>query len=128
MTNILGILKSKLQMIVLIVLLTLLSASYLSGKSDREKLEGVSEKLLEHVKLNKSLSDQNLALAEEIKNKPKEYITIVKEVDKEVCNGIVKQQMINSLKSKKETVNETDVQNTADIDDRLPTDLIQLLK
>lgn len=115
-------------MIVLIVLLTLLSASYLSGKSDREKLEGVSEKLLEHVKLNKSLSDQNLALAEEIKNKPKEYITIVKEVDKEVCNGIVKQQMINSLKSKKETVNETDVQNTADIDDRLPTDLIQLLK
>lgn len=128
MTNILGILKSKLQMIVLIVLLTLLSASYLSGKSDREKLEGVSEKLLEHVKLNKSLSDQNLALAEEIKNKPKEYITIVKEVDKEVCNGIVKQQLINSLKSKKETVNETDVQNTADIDDRLPTDLIQLLK
>lgn len=127
--NIFAILKSKIQLIILVFLLTLLSVSYISGKSDREQLTTLNEKLLEHVKLNKSLSDQNLAMAEEIKNKPKEYIVITKEIEKEICNGIVRNQLIDSLPTRqKETVNEEDLRNTVDIDDRLPSNLIKLLK
>jgi len=122
-------LKSKGLSILCIVLATLLTASVISGKYDREALDTAQVKLMEHVTLNKRLSEQNLELANEIKNKPKEYITIVKDIDKEVCNGVVKQQAINELlSSKKETVNEDAKQNTADIDDRLPNDLLKLLK
>lgn len=124
MNPIIATLKSKGLTLLCIVLATLLTVSYLSGKADRSELTSVQGKLLEHVQLNKRLSDQNLELAEEIKNKPAEYITIVKEVEKQVCNGIVKQQLINSLPSKKEVTSE----NTANIDDRLPSDLIKLLK
>lgn len=123
--NPLATIKSKALNILCIVLTTLLIASYMSGKADREELSSVSEKLVKHVQLNERLSSQNLALVEEIKNKPTEYITITKEVDKEVCNGVVKQNMINSLPSKKEVVNE---ETTADIDDRLPDNLLKLLK
>lgn len=129
MNLILAALKSKGLSILCIVLATLLTASVISGKYDREARDTAQGKLLEHVTLNKRLSEQNLELANDIKNKPKEYITIVKEVGKEVCNGVVKQQAINALlSSKKETVNEATKQNTADIDDRLPTDLLKLLK
>ncbi|MNC18471.1 hypothetical protein D3C75_663720 [compost metagenome] len=124
MNPIIATLKSKGLTLLSIVLATLLTVSYLSGKADREQLTTTQGKLLEHVQLNKRLSDQNLELAEEIKNKPAEYITIVKEVEKQVCNGIVKQQLINSLPSKKEVTSE----HTANIDDRLPSDLIKLLK
>lgn len=126
--NLFAILKSKLQLIACIVLTTLLAASYLSNKSDQDELIDLREKVIEHVKLNKSLSEQNLSLAKELREKPKEYITITKDVDKEVCNGAVNKALINSLPSKKGVVNEENVTHTADIDDRLPTDLIKLLK
>lgn len=126
--NLFAILKSKLQLIACIVLATLLAASYLSNKSDQDELIDLREKVIEHVKLNKSLSEQNLSLAKELREKPKEYITITKDVDKEVCNGAVNKALINSLPSKKGVVNEENVTHTADIDDRLPTDLIKLLK
>lgn len=127
MNLILATLKSKGLSILCIVLATLLTASVISGKYDRQALDTAQEKLMEHVTLNKRLSEQNLELANEIKNKPAQYITITKDVDKEVCNGVVRQTMIQSLPitKKKEAVNE---EITADIDDRLPNDLIKLLK
>jgi hypothetical protein len=100
----------------------------MSGKSDREELRVVSDKLVTHVRLNESLSEQNLLLLDEIKNKPVEYIKITKEVEKEICNGVVKQTLINELPSKpskKDVINE---ETTADIDDRLPDNLLKLLK
>lgn len=118
-------LKNKALLITFVVLTSLLIATYMSGKSDREELKLTSEKLLEHVTLNKRLSDENLRLVKELKEKPPEYITLTKEVMKEVCNGVVKQTLINSLPSKKGNVNEEKV---VDIDDRLPDDLIRLLK
>lgn len=118
-------LKSKAQTLLCIILATLLTVSYLSGKSDREQLELVSGKLTEHVQLNSRLSEQNLSLAQEIKDKPKEYITITKEVDGKVCDGRVLQEQIKSLPSKKEVGNVE--KTTAGIDDRLPTELIKLL-
>ncbi len=118
-------LKNKALLIAFVVLTSLLIVTYMSGKSDREELKLTSEKLLEHVTLNKRLSDENLRLVKELKEKPPEYITLTKEVMKEVCNGVVKQTLINSLPSKKGNVNEEKV---VDIDDRLPDDLIRLLK
>lgn len=120
-------LKSKVQTILCIILATLLTVSYLSGKADRTELRQVSDKLTEHVLLNERLSKQNLELAQELKDKPAEYITIVKEVDRQVCTGLVKQQIINSL-PKKEVANVANEKNIADIDDRLPDNIIQLLK
>jgi hypothetical protein len=108
-----------------VILATLLTVSYLSHRGDDKELTALTEKLTEHVQLNNRLSEQNLALASELKTKPIEFITITKEVDKEVCNGIVKQNLINAIPSKKGSINE---ETTADIDDKLPTDLLKLLK
>ena len=120
--------KSKFQTVLCIVLATLLTASYLSGSSDRTELEQVSKKLTEHVQLNERLSEQNLLLAEEAKTRPEKIITVVKEVDKEVCNGIVRQQLINNLPTKIPSKEVVDEKTVADIDDRLPDNLIKLLK
>lgn len=135
MNLILATLKSKGLSILCIVLATLLTISYLSGKADQAELIQVRGKLLEHVSLNERLSKQNLTLAEEVRTKPTQYIPIVKEVSKEVCNGVVRQQLINALPptvSKKEIDNgnttQSTTRNTANIDDQLPTSLIQLLK
>jgi hypothetical protein len=102
----------------------------MSGRADRAELTTVQGKLLEHVTLNKRLSDQNLELAEEIKTKPAQYITITKEVEKHVCNGRVQQELITAIPAKKEAVNGVNktMETTADIDDRLPSELIKLLK
>lgn len=123
--NLITILKSKAQTFLCIILATLLTVSYLSGKTDRKELEQVSGKLTEHVLLNQRLSEQNLSLAQEIKDKPKEYITITKAVEKEVCNGRVKQELIKAIPVKKDDNNAKET--TADIDDRLPADLVKLL-
>lgn len=120
-------LKSKGASILIIVLLTMLTLSYFSGKHDREELSQTKEKLIEHVALNKRLSDQNVALAEEIRTKPIEFITITKDVDREICNGKLAQDAINNL-PRKEVKDGQVSQGVADIDDRLPTDLLRLLK
>lgn len=125
--NLIATLKSKGLSILAIVLATLLTFTYYTGKGDREELEQAQGKLLEHVQLNERLSKQNLELVEELRTKPIEYITITKDVTKEVCNGLVKQEAINNL-PKKEVKDEQTQQAVADIDDRLPTDLIKLLK
>ena len=123
--NPIAILKSKGLSLLCIVLATLLTVSYFSGKSTRNELDQTKEKLLMHVTLNKKLSDENVKFARELNEAPKQYIEVVKEVMRESCNGEVKQQLIDSLKTQRETVDE---KNTADIDDKLPADLIKLLK
>lgn len=124
--NLIAAIKSKILSILCVVLFTALTTVYLSGSADRTELKDIRAKLVQHVELNESLSRQNLELAEEIRTKPTEYITITKEVEKEVCKGQVAQAMIKALPSKrKEGVNE---KVTADIDDRLPDDLLKLLK
>jgi ABC-type iron transport system FetAB permease component len=123
--NLIATVKSKAQTLLCVILATLLTVSYLSHRGDDKELTALTEKLTEHVQLNNRLSEQNLALASELKTKPIEFITITKEVDKEVCNGIVKQNLINAIPSKKGSINE---ETTADIDDKLPTDLLKLLK
>lgn len=123
--NPIAIIKSKGLSILCIVLTTLLLASHFSSNSTRNELDETKAKLIQHVSLNKKLSDENVKFARELNEAPKEYIEVVKEVIRESCNGEVKQQLIESLKTQRETVDE---KNTADIDDKLPDDLIKLLK
>lgn len=125
MFNPIALLKSNLQNILCVVLATLLTVAYVSGKSDREELQKVSQKLTEHVQLNERLSTQNRELAKELIEKPVAYVEVVKEVQTEICNGKVKQAAIESLPSKKKELG--NVETTVDIDDRLPDDLIRLL-
>lgn len=125
--NLLATLKTKGLSILVVVLTTLCISLFVTGKLDRNELDDVKGKLLEHVTLNERLSKQNLELAEQIRNKPKEYIPVVKDVIKEVCNGKVKQSLIENL-PRKEVSNVENTQTTADIDDRLPADLIKLLQ
>lgn len=122
--NLIAALKSKGYFILFIILFTLLTASVVTSKIDRDDLKIANAKLLEHVQLNERLSKQNLDLAKEIRERPIEYITITKEVDRKICDGKIKQELINSL-PKKEVTNDKDV---VDIDARLPDDLIKLLK
>ena len=125
MKSILAAVKSKGLTIICIILFTLLTTTYLSDKHNREELTVAQSALIKHVGMNKRLSDENLALAKELRESPAKQIPIVKEVMVEICNGAIKEKLIESLPSKKGNVNE---EKTADIDDRLPTDLIQLLK
>lgn len=123
--NLIETLKSKGLLILCIILSTLLTVSYISGKDDKKLISEIQPALVRHIDLNKKLSDENLVLAKELSEAPQKYIPIVKEVEKEVCNGVVKQELIKALPSRKEDVNE---KNTADIDDKLPADLLIILK
>lgn len=124
MNTLLATLKSKGLTILCIVLFTLLTTTYISNEHNKSELDKAQSSLLTHVQLNKRLSDENLALAKEVKESAKQ-IPIVKEVMTEVCNGRINEKLIESLPAKKDKVNE---EKTADIDDRLPSNLIQLLK
>lgn len=124
MKALLAAIKSKGLTILCIILLTLLTTTYLSDQESRKELDTAQAALIKHVELNKRLSDENLQLAKDLEASSKQ-IPVVKNVMTEVCNGVVKEKLIESLPSRKEKVNE---EKTVDIDDRLPTDLIQLLK
>lgn len=127
-TNLLSAIKSKALSVLCIILITALTISFVTGVSDRNELSELRVKVVNHAALNEKLSAQNIELLKEIKNKPVEYVTITKEVDSQVCDGTVSLALINAIKSTKEQDHETDEINTVDIDAKLPTDLIQLLK
>lgn len=129
MKSILTKLKSKIVGVLCIALITALAMSVWENNANQKELDSLRVKFSDQVTLNERLSDQNLDLLDEIDKRPIEFITITKEVQVEICNGRIQQELINALPSKKGTVNaEQDQANTADIDDRLPDDLIRLLK
>ena len=71
-------------------------------------------------------------LKRDLEDKPKQVITITKEVQSEICKGITEVDRIMNLpskvKSNRELVHETTTKTgVVDIDDRLPDDLIKLL-
>lgn len=124
--NVIGTLKAKALSILLVILLTMLVALKVDYNDKVVKLESATSSLVKTTDANKRLSDENIKLIEELKTKPKETLKIVKEVQKELCNIPAKVEAIKSLPSKKkEVTNEEDV---ADIDARLPDDLLRLLQ
>lgn len=128
-TTLFSTIKTKALSVICVMLITALAISFVAGASDRSELTDLRTKVVTQLDVNKKLSDQNIALLDEIKKKPVEYITITKEVEGEVCNGTVGLALINAIQStRKEQANEAAESNTADIDAKLPANLIKLLK
>jgi len=128
-TTLFSTIKTKALSVFCVMLLTALAISFVAGYKDREELNDLRGKVVIQLDVNKRLSDQNIDLLKEIKNKPVEYITVTKEVESQVCDGTVGLALINAIQStKKEQANEAAESNTADIDAKLPTNLIKLLK
>lgn len=125
MKNLIASLTSKIWIIACIVLTTMLTVSEFDNRDLKRKLTA-SESIVNTLSVANETNTTTInELRKELETKPAQVITITKEVEKEICNGKVKQEAINSLPSKKEVKNEKDV---ADIDDRLPPELIRLLQ
>lgn len=125
--------KIKVLKVVSIMAVTaLLICSYtISNQSDI--IAGQTEELASLNTLMEVQRESINSLKEDLDTKPKEYIKIVKEVDKRLCEGIVLGKEILDLpitsKKKGALVLEIDTENgTADIDDKLPANIIQLLQ
>lgn len=123
--NLLAKLGNNAAIIICIILTTILLVKLVEIKDLDEKLVVANRKAAEYSSLSLSLTKRVNTLAKELEETPERVITLTKEVQTEVCNGKLKQEAIKNLPSKKEVVNEKDV---ADIDDRIPSDLIKLLK
>lgn len=127
-TTLFSTIKTKALSAFCIILITALAISFYEGRQDRVELGDLRTKVVQQLDTNKKLSEENIQLLKEIKNKPTEYITITKEVDNQVCEGNVSLALIGAIKSKKDSANEANESNTTDIDAKLPSNLIKLLK
>lgn len=123
--NVMDTIKANVFKFLCVILLTLLVALKVDYDDKVDKLESATSSLTIHEQANKRLSEENKRLVDDLEKKPKEVIKIVREVEKELCTIPIKQEAIKNLKSRKEV---TDEKDTADIDDRLPADLIRLLQ
>jgi predicted signal transduction protein with EAL and GGDEF domain len=123
--KVLSTLRANALKLLCVVIVTLLVALKVQYNDVVEKLDSATTSLTKHEQLNQRLSDENKRLIDDLEKKPKEVIKIVTEVQTELCDVKVKDSAIKNLKSSKEVTDEKDV---ADIDDRLPADLKQLLK
>lgn len=126
-SKLLGLFGPKVLWVFVLTLGALLAVSHVSNNSkdsDIRQLQGLADQTVEQ---NKRLSNQNKELVQQLETRPTLEVITVKEVMTEICNGKVGEAMVDALPSKrpKEVVNETPV---ADIDDRLPDDLVRLLK
>ncbi|ANA49277.1 hypothetical protein PMW_152 [Pseudomonas phage phiPMW] len=125
MKTLFAALKGKVLYVIIVVLATLLAATYIDRgiiANDRDKTKAT---LVEAISINDRLIKQNKQLAEDLKNKPNDSIKIVKESSREICSSTVKSEAIKNLPStKREVTHET---ATAGMDDRLPDDLIRVL-
>jgi len=124
--KILATLKSKALHVLIVILMTLLAATYIDRNiisNDRD----VTKKTLTELTLKyERISSENEKLAKEIKETGNNSVVITKEVTVEVCNAKVTQEAIKSLPTNKREV--TNEKATAGIDDSLPDDLKRLLK
>lgn len=111
----------------ILVLVTLLTVSHISNQNKAEQINDLTLIADRAVTQNTRLSDQLNELRVEIETRPTKLIETTKEVMVEICKGKVTIADINALPSKREVKNETEAP-VADIDDRLPDELIQLLK
>lgn len=126
--KILAGLKDKFLYVALVALSTLLLAVYFDRGGVIEERDGLKQSLAERMIVNERLVSENKHLLEQLKTAPKEAVVITKEVMKEVCTAQVKSEAIKAIPSnKKDGQNEANQDRTADIDDRLPAELIRLL-
>lgn len=118
--------------VVFAALMTLLASSlvlnYYTYKAYDNAIVEVNKLALINVSLNQAIS----SLQDEVAKRPKEYITITREVEGELCKGkaaIDKVMDLPNTVSSKEKGGNTDVSTKVyvDIDAELPADLVRLL-
>lgn len=99
--------------------------------------EGKVKEVATLVALTQAQDETIRGLVEDLEAKPKEYIKIVKEVDRKVCQGIVAGDAIMNLKTGKgntskqeeDLVYEIKPENGyVDVDGKLPPELVRLLQ
>lgn len=124
--KILANLKGKILITLIIILTTLLAATYIDRgiiANDRDKTKSA---LATQLIVNERLVSENKKLKNDQKSIPNESVVIVKESVKEICNSKISGELIKNLPSKpKEVVGEETIAGT---DDRLPDDIKRLLK
>lgn len=124
--KILANLKGKILITLIIILTTLLAATYIDRgiiTNDRDKTKSA---LATQLIVNERLVSENKKLKNDQKSVPNESVVIVKESVKEICNSKISGELIKNLPSKpKEVVGEETIAGT---DDRLPDDIKRLLK
>lgn len=124
--NILATLKSKALHVLIVILMTLLAATYIDRNIISNDRDVTKKSLTELALKYERVSSENEKLAQEIKKAGNNSVVITKEVTVEVCNAKVKQEAIKSLPTNKREV--TNEKATAGIDDSLPDDLKRLLQ
>lgn len=124
--KILATLKSKALHVLIVILMTLLAATYIDRNIISNDRDVTKKSLTELTLKYERISSENEKLAKEIKETGNNTVVITKEVTVEVCNAKVKQEAIKSLPTNKREV--TNEKATAGIDDNLPDDLKRLLQ
>lgn len=124
--KILATLKSKSLHVLIVILMTLLAATYIDRNIISNDRDVTKKSLTELALKYERVSSENEKLAQEIKEAGNNSVVITKEVTVEVCNAKVKQEAIKSLPTNKREV--TNEKATAGIDDSLPDDLKRLLQ
>ncbi|WCO82110.1 hypothetical protein vBPpSSYP_128 [Pseudomonas phage vB_PpS_SYP] len=124
--KILATLKSKALHVLIVILMTLLAATYIDRNIISNDRDVTKKSLTELTLKYERISSENEKLAKEIKEAGNNSVVITKEVTVEVCNAKVKQEAIKSLPTNKREV--TNEKATAGIDDSLPDDLKRLLQ
>lgn len=124
--------KSKVLGYVSVIFITALVMCGFAINSQHKENKLLTEQLASLGTLKDLQAETIESLRRDLEEKPKQVITITKEVQSEVCKGITEVDRIMNLpskvKSNRELVHETATQTgTVDIDDRLPDDLIKLL-
>lgn len=127
-----GFLSAKIAWGAIIVLSTLLTVSHIEVRDKRDQVSQLTQLADRSIEQNKRLSDQLKDLQYELDTRPAKQIEVVKKVMIEMCEGKVLEAKINSIPSKREVKNvdqqTPDQKPVADIDDRLPDDLLKLLQ
>lgn len=125
--------KTKILSLVSVVAVTALLICGYTVHNQAEIIEGKTTELSSLNTLMDVQRETIKSLKDDLETKPKEYIKIVREVDKKMCEGIVLGESVLNLPStsnrKGELVYEVESKNSiADLDSKLPADLVRLLQ
>ena len=127
-SKLIDLFSTKVLWVLVIVLSTLLTVSTVANNVKSNNIDTLTELGIKSTEQNKRLSEQLKAAQDEITTRPVEYIETVREVEKEICRGKVTEAQINNIPSKRKEVGDANQAPTADIDDRLPPELVRVLQ
>ena len=132
LTGLVSKVSSKMLWAVVLVLSTLLVTKTLTLNDITKQLSVQNEQVVILTGKVNRINDENQKLRDELRNQPEKVVTITKDVTREVCNGkVLESQILNLPPTKQRGANHAANDQTsppvADLDDRLPDDLVRLL-